>query len=74
MEKQSPGFTLFLLVIAGEAIFTIPFVLPRIFRPTVLATFGIDNTELGLCFSVYGIVALFSYLLGGPFADKFQPQ
>jgi sugar phosphate permease len=74
VEKQSPGFTLFLLIIAGEAIFTIPFVLPRIFRPTVLATFGIDNTELGLCFSVYGIVALFSYLLGGPFADKFQPQ
>lgn len=30
--------------------------------------------QLGLCFSVYGIVALVSYLFGGPLADKFPPR
>lgn len=63
-----------LLILAGEAVFILPFVLARVFRATVLEVFQIDNTELGLCFSVYGIVALFSYLLGGPLADRFPPR
>lgn len=33
-----------------------------------------DNVELGLCYSAYGIVALISYLLGGPLADKYPPR
>lgn len=52
----------------------LPFVLARIFRATVLEVFQITNTELGFCFSIYGIVAVFSYLFGGPLADKFQPR
>lgn len=63
-----------LLILSGEAVFILPFVLARVFRATVLDVFEINNTELGLCFSVYGIVALFSYLFGGPLADKFQPR
>ncbi|MGB7395636.1 MAG: MFS transporter [Pricia sp.] len=67
-------YYLVLLILAGEAVFILPFVLPRIFRPTVLDVFGVDNTELGLCFSVYGVVALVSYLFGGPLADKYPPR
>ena len=63
-----------LLIISGEAVFLLPFVLARIFRATVLGVFQITNTELGFCFSIYGIVAVFSYLFGGPLADKFQPR
>jgi len=63
-----------LLILAGEAVFILPFVLPRIFRATVLDVFQITNTELGYCFSIYGLVALASYLLGGPFADKYPPR
>ena len=48
---------LFTLVIAGEVIFFLPFVLARIFRPTLLAYFDITNTELGRWFSVYGVIA-----------------
>ena len=65
---------LILLILAGEAAFLLPFVLPRIFRPTVLAVFEFDNTQLGSCFSVYGLVALAAYLLGGPVADRFAPR
>ena len=63
-----------LLILSGESVFALPFVLQRIFRSTVLEVFQIDNTQLGICFSVYGIVALFSYFLGGPIADRFPPR
>ena len=39
--------TLISLIIAGETVFFLPFVLARIFRPTLLALFEISNTELG---------------------------
>ena len=73
-QKKAPWHFLLLLILAGEAIFIIPFVLSRVFRPTVLEAFNLDNVQLGLCFSIYGIVALLSYLFGGPLADKFPPR
>ena len=66
--------TLVTLIIAGEGIFFLPFVLARVFRPTLLDLFDISNTELGVWFSVYGIVAMVSYLLGGPLADRFPSR
>ena len=73
-QKSPPWYFLLLLILAGESVFILPFVLSRIFRPTVLETFGLDNVQLGICFSVYGIVALLSYLFGGPLADRFPPR
>jgi len=62
------------LVLAGEGVFFLPFVLARIFRPTLLQVFDITNFELGAAFSVYGIVAMLSYFFGGPLADRFQSR
>ncbi len=73
-QKSAPWYFLILVILAGESVFILPFVLSRVFRPTVLDAFGLDNVQLGLCFSVYGIVALVSYLFGGPLADKFPPR
>ena len=74
MNQRAPWYYLLLLILAGEAVFILPFVLPRIFRPTVLDVFQLDNVQLGLCFSVYGIVAMVSYIFGGPLADKYPPR
>lgn len=63
-----------LLILAGEAVFLLPFVFVRIFRPTVLKSLEINNTELGWSFSIYGIVALISYFFGGFIADRFKPR
>ncbi|BAO56306.1 MFS transporter [Nonlabens marinus] len=63
-----------MLILAGEAVFILPFVLARIFRPTFLEVFQLSNTELGACFSTYGIVAFLSYLFGGTIADKYPPK
>jgi nitrate/nitrite transporter NarK len=65
---------LLLLILAGEAVFILPFVLPRIFRPTVLDVFEMSNLDYNLSASVYGIIAMISYPFGGPLADKFPPR
>ncbi len=62
------------LMIAGEVIFILPFIVARIFRPTFLKVFEINNLQLGSAFSIYGLVAMVSYLLGGPIADRFSPR
>ncbi|MBT8205477.1 MAG: MFS transporter [Eudoraea sp.] len=74
MQTKAPWYFLALLILAGESVFILPFVLSRVFRPTVLMAYRLNNVELGLCFSVYGIVALASYLFGGPLADKYPPR
>lgn len=68
------GIALLALVIAGESIFFLPFVLARIFRPTLLEVFDLTNLELGVAFSFYGIVAMGAYFFGGPLADRFAPR
>ena len=74
-KSSSSSFsTIAILILAGEAVFLLPFVLPRIFRPTFLAVFEMNNVEIGQCFSTYGVIALVSYLLGGPIADRFPPR
>lgn len=73
-QKNRPSFVLLVLIFAGEGIFFLPFVLARIFRPTILEVFDVSNSELGIWFSVYGLVALVSYLLGGLLADRFPAR
>lgn len=73
-KTKQPIYVIILLILSGEAVFILPFVLACIFRPTFLEVFDITNLQWGLCGSVYGIVALFSYLFGGPLADKFHPR
>ena len=62
------------MILSGELIYILPYFLPRVFRPTFLAVFDLNNLELGSLFSVYGAVAFFSYIFGGTFADKFLPR
>ena len=62
------------LVLAGEAVYALPFHVARFFRPTVLETFGLTNTELGIAQAVYGIVAMLAYFPGGPLADRFSAR
>ena len=73
MKKKSI-FNIILLILAAETVFMLPYIISRVFRPTVLELFKISNTELGICFSTYGFVAILSYLIGGPLADKYPPR
>jgi nitrate/nitrite transporter NarK len=65
---------IFCLVYAGEMIFSLPFHVPRFFRPTVLDVFAVNNAELGDIFAVYGIFAMLAYFPGGVIADHFSAR
>ncbi|MCH7509695.1 MAG: MFS transporter [Proteobacteria bacterium] len=62
------------LVVAGEAVFALPFHVARFFRPTVLEVFALTNTELGAAQGIYGILAMLAYFPGGPLADRFPAR
>ena len=62
------------LIIAGEAIFILPFHVTRFFRPSVLETFQLSATELGVIQGVYGVFAMLAYFPGGPIADRFPAR
>jgi sugar phosphate permease len=66
--------TMIALVVAGESIFVLPFLVARVFRPTLLDVFGITNLELGTAFSFYGVVAMLAYFPGGALADRFSAR
>lgn len=65
---------LVVLILAGESIFMLPFVLARIFRPTMLEVLHVTNLQLGTAFSIYGLVAMGSYFFGGPLADRYSAR
>ena len=73
-KSKQPLYVIILLILAAEAVFILPFVLQRILRTTFLESFNISQTQLGSCFAFYGVVALISYLFGGPLADRFKPN
>ncbi|MEM7192358.1 MAG: MFS transporter, partial [Pseudomonadota bacterium] len=74
MNNKRRALSLLALVIAGESIFLLPFVFPRIFRPTLLEVFDLTNLELGTAFAAYGLIAMAAYFFGGPLADKFPAR
>ena len=67
-------FQLILFILSAEIIYALPYVFIRIFRPTFLYAFDISNTDIGYCYTLYGITALASYFFGGLLADKYQPK
>lgn len=73
-RNKNQWLIIFCLVYAGEMIFSLPFHIPRFFRPTVLDVFGLNNAELGDIFAVYGVVAMLAYFPGGVIADHFSAR
>lgn len=66
--------SLICLIIAGEMIFSLPFHLPRYFRPSFLESFDLSNAALGDSFASYGVIAMLSYFPGGLLADRFSAR
>lgn len=76
-DSTSPlrrALTMLALVIAGEAVFALPFHVARFFRPTMLEVFQLSATQLGAAQGVYGIFAMLAYFPGGPLADRFPAR
>lgn len=65
---------IFVIVFAGEVIFSLPFHIARFFRPTLLEVYEISNTQLGDIFGLYGLMAMIAYFPGGAIADRFSAK
>ena len=65
---------MFSLIIAGEAIFLLPFILMRVFKPVIREAFVISDAQIGEAQALYGITAMLSYFFGGFIADKWEPK
>jgi sugar phosphate permease len=70
----SRWITMFTLVFAGEMIFSLPFHVIRVFRPTLLEVFNLTNTEVGDSMALYGVMAMLTYFPGGALADRFSAK
>ena len=67
-------FTILSLIVAGEAVFVLPFHITRFFRPTFMEVFGFTHSQLGFAQGMYGLMAMLAYFPGGFLADKFQAR
>jgi nitrate/nitrite transporter NarK len=73
-DKIKHYLTMMSLIMAGETIFLPAFHLGRYFKSSLLETYGIDEFQLGQLGALYGTLAMFCYLLGGPLADRISPR
>ena len=71
MLNQNRIYLILGLILAGEAIFALPFHIARFFRPIMLEMFNLSATELGAAQGIYGIVAMLCYFPGGFIADRY---
>lgn len=74
-HKHSPKWLVIVcLILAGEMIFSLPFHVPRFFRPTLLEVLNMSNAEFGDAFALYGVMAMLSYIPGGMIADRISAR
>jgi nitrate/nitrite transporter NarK len=74
MQPKNKVTSMFALIIAGEAIFLLPFILMRVFKPVIREAFLISDAQIGEAQALYGVTAVLSYFFGGFIADKWEPK
>lgn len=74
MQNKNKVTSMFALIIAGEAIFLLPFILMRVFKPVIREAFVISDAQIGEAQALYGITAVISYFFGGFIADKWEAR
>lgn len=62
-----------LLLTSGLCIWNIVY-LPSFFYVPFMEAFKLSHEQMGTLLSMYGILAVIGYFLGGPVADKFKPK
>lgn len=66
-------FKICLLAFAGSIIYGLPY-FRYYYYDAYLAAYGLNNSQMGTLGGAYGVLGLFSYLIGGILADKFPAK
>lgn len=64
----------FLVLSLGATTIYMPVLSKNLFYDAFLEAFAISNVQLGTLFSVYTLMTLLTYFLGGIVADKYSPR
>jgi len=70
---KSNLFRLFLLSFSGSIIYALPY-FRLYYYDAYVATYHLNNVQMGALGSAYGLFGLFSYLIGGVLADRFSAK
>lgn len=62
-----------MLSFCGSIIYGLPY-FRKYYYDDYMALHHLDNFQMGLLGSAYGLLGLFSYALGGYLADRFAPK
>ncbi|MEL7661057.1 MFS transporter [Acetobacterium wieringae] len=73
MSKSKRNFVVILISVMVGLIFFVPYIRFS-FYDQFVAAFGLTNLELGNIGSVYGLISLFCYPVGGILADRFSSR
>lgn len=66
-------FTILLLAFCGSIIYGLPY-FRKYYYDDYMHLYNLTNFEMGALGSAYGLLGLFSYMIGGLLADKFAPK
>ena len=72
-SKTNAYLGILLLGIGGASIYLLPY-LRWSYYDALLAASGLNNTQFGITMSVYGVLAMIFYPIGGIVADKLRPK
>ena len=72
-SKTNAYLGILLLGIGGASIYLLPY-LRWSYYDALLAASGLNNTQFGITMSVYGVLAMIFYPIGGVVADKLKPK
>ena len=62
-----------ILAFAGSIIYGLPY-FRYYYYDAYVAAYGLTNTQMGMLGSAYGVLGVFSYLIGGVLADRFSAK
>lgn len=72
-KKKYNRYVILGVLCVCESMYLLPY-LRWTFYDTMIEGFGFTNTELATLGSVFGLMSLIGYLIGGPICDRFSPR
>ncbi|MCF8474069.1 MAG: MFS transporter [Emcibacter sp.] len=73
MSRSNKWIVMIVLSLAGTVIFILPY-LREIYYLPLQRALGINNTQIGMLMSVFGVSSMLSYIPGGWLADRIAPR
>lgn len=72
-KKRQNRYVVLIVLCICESMYLLPY-LRWTFYDTMIEGFGFTNTQLATLGSVFGLMSLVGYFIGGPICDRFSPR